>query len=121
MGHLTMSDKVRAILAVISVVLATIAQPVQATIVAEAEPNNSFVTAQNLDANFTIDADPEITNSTTMAHSSIRAASSDLASFDYYSFTVAADGTQGIFDIDHSGGFELISEIVRWRRQLARV
>ena len=81
---------------------AAFSQPSFASIVAESEPNDTQLTAQNLDPNFSMDADAEITNSTTMAHSSIRAASSDTASFDWYNFTVALGGTTGIFDIDHA-------------------
>src|SRR4051794_39124531 len=81
---------------------AVFSQPSLASIVAESEPNDTQLTAQNLDPNFSMDADAEITNSTTMAHSSIRAGSSDTASYDWYSFTVALGGTLGIFDIDHA-------------------
>ncbi|HEY9750572.1 MAG TPA: tandem-95 repeat protein, partial [Allocoleopsis sp.] len=57
----------------------------------------NLIVAQNLDAGFSVDADPNITNSTTIPHASVIATGDN--NFDYYSFTVTA-GSQGIFDID---------------------
>jgi hypothetical protein len=93
---------IRLVSTAIAAAAVALSQPAFASIVAESEPNDSQITAQNLDPNFSMDADAEITNSTTMAHSSIRAGSSDTASYDWYSFTVALGGTTGIFDIDHA-------------------
>ncbi len=67
----------------------------------EIEPNqgnNSLRTAQSLDsASFTLTANTNINNSTTVPHVSINGTGD--GSFDYYSFTVAA-GDTATFDID---------------------
>jgi len=90
----------RAMIAAGVAALVMISQPASAAIVAEVEPNDTMATAQNLDSNFTTDFDANNTNSTTMPQSSVRAGSSDIASLDWYSFTVGAAGVEGIFDID---------------------
>lgn len=92
----------------------------RAGVVIETEPNDSLVTAQNVDGSFTLSGDPDITDSSTVPNVSIRGAGDD--THDWYSFTVAA-GKLGIFDIDYgmddfdpwlslydSGGGELVSQ-----------
>jgi hypothetical protein len=67
-----------------------------ATFIAETEPNNTGATAQNVDGNFSLDNDPNITSSTTIPHVSIRATGN--GTNDFYSFTSA--GGIIILDID---------------------
>lgn len=68
--------------------------------VAEGAINNTLATAQNIDGNFTLDANPNITDSTTLPHATIIATNTE-ADYDYYSFTVGAAGRRGVFDIDN--------------------
>jgi hypothetical protein len=94
----------------IIVVLATMAAMVVyagaalATSVSEAEPNDSIDEAQNLDPLLSLDADPNITNSTTDPHATVNGmGASREEDYDYYSFTVPQAGLYpiiGIFDID---------------------
>jgi PEP-CTERM motif-containing protein/pre-peptidase len=81
--------------------LAFAATPAVAGFTAESEPNDTLATAQNLDPFFDLSADAEVTNSTTVPHADVRAGSAEQATYDWYSFTVAAAGTPGLFDIDH--------------------
>lgn len=90
----------RSISMAIAVALAAVAQPAWADYQAENEPNDTQATAQSLDGFFSTDLDAIITDSTTNPHSSIRAASAEQATYDWYSFTVGVAGTQGLFDID---------------------
>ena len=62
--------------------------------------NHSMANAINLDGQFALTANPEISNSTTVPHVSIHATGA--GAFDYYKFTVSTGGTIGIFDIDHA-------------------
>ncbi|MDI6751082.1 MAG: PEP-CTERM sorting domain-containing protein [Rhodocyclaceae bacterium] len=73
----------------------------QAAYVTEIEPNNSFATAQNLNGLFTLDADTDITNSTTWAHASVRGNGSDDfgQTRDFFRFSTA--GGHVLFDIDY--------------------
>ena len=66
----------------------------------EVEPNDSILQAQNIDRYFTLDSDPNITNSTTVPHATVNGTGNN--TFDYYSFTVPEAGvfTIGLFDID---------------------
>jgi hypothetical protein len=57
----------------------------------------NLIVAQNLDAGFSVDSDPNIANSTVVPHASVIATGDN--NFDYYSFTATA-GSRGIFDID---------------------
>ena len=79
--------------------------------------NHSMANAINLDGQFALTANPEISNSTTVPHVSIHATGA--GAFDYYKFTVSTGGTIGIFDIDHASWdtylnlFELIGNAAR--------
>ena len=66
----------------------------------EVEPNDSFAQAQNIDASFSLDEDPNITNPTTVPHATIPGTGSFTT--DYYSFTVPEAGVSNlsVFDVD---------------------
>jgi hypothetical protein len=80
--------------------------------------NSSLATAQNVDAYFTLDFNPDIgstatgdfripvNTSTTIPHVSILVppGSRSVPSFDYYSFTVPSGGGRVILDVDYAGG-----------------
>jgi Bacterial Ig-like domain/Bacterial Ig domain len=70
-----------------------------ASYVNESEPNDTLATAQNID-NFSLDNDPNISNSTTIPHASVQGTGND--TFDFYKFTVppSCAGTAGVMDID---------------------
>jgi hypothetical protein len=71
-----------------------------ATFIAELEPNNTGATAQNVNGNFSLDNDPNITNSTTIPHVSIRATGD--GTYDFYRFTSL--GGIIILDTDNTNG-----------------
>jgi hypothetical protein len=76
-----------------------------AAIVAEVEPNDTILTAQNIDGDFTLDFSPDIGNttintSTLIPHVTIDGTPVDDSTVDFYSFTVTTAGSRGIFDID---------------------
>ncbi|MCH8040785.1 MAG: PEP-CTERM sorting domain-containing protein [Nitrospinae bacterium] len=76
---------------------------VEALPIGESEPNNSIGTAQNIDGSFSLDFDANIGDTTTNTSLTIPHVTIDTTgdgTFDYYSFTVPAGGTLGIFDID---------------------
>ena len=75
---------------------------VRAATVTEIEPNDTFATAQNVDAFFSLESNPSITSSTTIPHASVHSPTNRNTgtNFDVYSFTVNAANSQGIFDID---------------------
>jgi hypothetical protein len=77
-----------------------VAAPSFAGVVVEAEPNDSFATAQSINGHFTLDANSDISDSTTIPHVTIRGAAGN-GTYDYYSFSVGA-GARGIFDIDYA-------------------
>ncbi|MDP9455803.1 MAG: hypothetical protein M3Q60_08430, partial [Actinomycetota bacterium] len=67
----------------------------------EVEPNDSTAQAQNIDRYFSLDNNPEISNSTTVPHATVNGTGND--TFDYYSFTVPEAGVTtslGVLDID---------------------
>ncbi|MBI1314193.1 S8 family serine peptidase [bacterium] len=67
---------------------------------AELEPNNSRGQAMRLDdRGWSLDANPEIANSTTVPHVTITGTGD--GTFDYYSFTVSEPNTTAVFDIDN--------------------
>ena len=67
--------------------------------VPEMEPNNTIVTAQNIDgAGWNLNSDSNIANSTTVPHVTIEGTGD--GTFDYYSFTIANAGDTATFDID---------------------
>lgn len=72
----------------------------QATYINEVEANNSVGTAQNVNGNFSLDLDANITNSTTWGHVSINGTGN--ADFgqtrDFYRFSVGTGNV--LFDID---------------------
>ena len=79
----------------------------------EQEPNNSFDTSQNIDAefnlNYSVDIGDESSNtSQSIPHVSVIATGDN--SYDYYQFTVSATPSIGIFDLDygkgHGGSFD---------------
>ena len=60
--------------------------------------------AFSIDGNWSIPSNPDIVNSTTVPHVSITGTADGIpGAYDYYSFTVNADG-KGYFDIDTSSG-----------------
>jgi hypothetical protein len=68
---------------------------------AEQEPNNSRAQAMRLDdRGWSLDANPDITDSTTIPHVTITGTGDD--TFDYYSFTVTQPGATAILDIDNA-------------------
>ncbi len=69
-----------------------------AAIVSELEPNNSILTAQDLEALFVLSPDPTIPEGTTIPHVSV--AGTGDGTDDYYTFLVPTAGLKGIFDID---------------------
>ena len=81
-------------------VLVTSASQAVAAYTTEFEPNNTFGSAQSIDAFFTLDSDPLITNSTTWAHASAQGnGTADAGVFrDFFRFT--AYGGNVLFDID---------------------
>jgi serralysin len=91
-----------------------VASPAFASAIAEVEPNDTLVTAQNIDPFFSLDFDADIgdttTNtSTTIPHVTIRTAS-NTNSYDYFSFTAVA-GSRGIFDTDYTNGVDTVLTI----------
>jgi hypothetical protein len=79
--------------------LALVPIAAQANAVAEAEPNNTIDSAQNIDQDFGIGANPDIQDAELYPWVSISATGDD--TFDYYSFEVPAAGVTGVFDIDY--------------------
>jgi len=76
--------------------------------VAETEPNNTSLEAQNLDGLFSLRHDDDIGDATTntsqtIPHVTVLADGDSPVGPDIYSFTVAAEG-KGIFDIDYGRG-----------------
>ena len=65
--------------------------------------NASFASAINLNNSFGQGSDPNITNSTTTPHATVKATAS--GNFEYYSFSVGAAGAKATFDIDATSGF----------------
>lgn len=104
---LSMRNKARftSVLLILAMIFsfANVSPALAASPIGEAEPNDSFATAQSVNAGpWTLDSDPWIGNttsntSTTRPHISISGTGNN--TYDHYSFTVVA-GTQGIFDID---------------------
>ncbi len=82
------------------VMLAAYAGAALAAPVNEAEPNDSFGQAQNLDRYFDLSSDSNIANSTTVPHATVNGTGNN--THDYYSFTVPQAGVAGlgVFDID---------------------
>ena len=71
--------------------------------VAEAEPNNSVLTAQDLDGErWSLAPDVNIADSTTVPHLTVTGSGD--GTFDHYAFTVANAGDRGTFDIDFGAG-----------------
>jgi len=64
--------------------------------------NDTFGNAQNIDANFALFTDANVTDSATIPHVSIDAIGSD--GFDFYSFTIDTPFSTGTFDIDFGQG-----------------
>jgi hypothetical protein len=85
------------LLAAMAAMVVVYAGAALATTVSELEPNDSFAQTQNIDAFFSLDADPNITDSTTLPHATVDATGN--GSLDFYSFTVPEAG-MGTFDID---------------------
>ena len=68
----------------------------------EVEPNNTIGTAQNINNDFSVGANPDIQDAGIWPWVSIR--SSNDSTFDYYAFEVPAGGVTGIIDIDYGSG-----------------
>ena len=64
--------------------------------------NGSIATALNTAGAYDVDANPNITNATTIPHATINATAAG-GSLEYYRVDVTAAGTQAIFDIDGTG------------------
>jgi Ca2+-binding RTX toxin-like protein len=64
--------------------------------------NGSIATAVNTAGAYDVDANPNITNSTSLPHATINATAAGGA-VEYYRIDVTAAGTQAIFDIDGTG------------------
>jgi hypothetical protein len=110
--------KQKRILSGIAAMLLTTAGPAVASYISESEPNNSIAAAQNVDAFFSLDADDDITDATTVPHVSIRGNGNNEAvaasSRDFFSFNVAVDDTTVLFDIDY-GEYDLDSWLNLYR------
>lgn len=101
--------KQKFILSSIGLMLLATAGTAGATYISESEPNNSVASAQNVDAFFSLDADADITNATTVPHASIRGnGNNDTSSRDFFGFNVPLANTAVLFDIDY-GMFDLDS------------
>lgn len=87
----------------LGVMLLATAGTAGATYISESEPNNSVATAQNVDAFFSLNADADITNATTIPHVSIRGNGNNDASRsrDFFGFNVPLANTTVLFDIDY--------------------
>lgn len=96
----------RALIAVgtVSALAVGLTSPATAAIVMEANPNGTLATAQNLDGNFSLDADPNIDQSTVVPHVTVQGGSNFESEFDYYKFTVGTANSTGFFDIDGALG-----------------
>ena len=68
----------------------------------QATNNNSIANAVNTAGAYDIDANPNITNATTIPHATINATATG-GSVEYYRIEVTAAGAQAIFDIDGGG------------------
>ena len=80
--------------------------PLSAATIAEVESNNTLATGQNIDGSFTLEFDADIgdttaNTSTSIPHATVAGSRSDAAA-DWFTFTVAAAGTRGIFDVDYA-------------------
>ncbi|WP_114226812.1 MULTISPECIES: M10 family metallopeptidase C-terminal domain-containing protein [Sphingomonas] len=81
----------------------TFSAPSQADIAKPASTiNGSIATAVATAGAFDVDANPDITNSTTLPHATINAVATG-GSLEYYRIDVTAAGQQAIFDIDGNG------------------
>jgi len=106
-----------ALLAAMPAMVVVYAGAALATPVSELEPNGTFADAQNIDAYFSLDADPNISNdptgtentSTTVPHATINGTGD--GTYDYYSFTVPEGGGIGSFDID--GAYPSFDSVLR--------
>lgn len=67
--------------------------------VVSAPGNDSLGTAQDINGFFDLSANPQIENSTLIPHAEITNRSGD-DTFDFFFFSVAADNTNAVFDID---------------------
>jgi hypothetical protein len=81
------------------------AQPASAAEVIEVEANDTIGTAQNIDNFFSLNADPDIEQATTIPHATVRGLPGN-GTYDYYRFMVATAGSRGIFDIDYALNFD---------------
>jgi Ca2+-binding RTX toxin-like protein len=91
----------------------TYAAPSQPDITKPASTNNgSIATAVNTAGFYDVDANPDITNSTSVPHATINATAAGGA-LEYYRVDVTAAGTQAVFDIDGTGSLtDSIIELV---------
>ncbi len=81
----------------------TFSAPSQADITkAQSTNNGSIATAVATAGAYDVDANPDITNSTSLPHATINATAAG-GSLEYYRIDVVAPGTQAIFDIDGPG------------------
>jgi hypothetical protein len=89
----------------VALVAVACALPVGATQIAEVESNDTFGTAQDLDGNFSTEANVDVFGSPSVPWVSVSATGD--GTWDYYSFTALA-GSHGEFDIDYGqqGGMD---------------
>jgi Ca2+-binding RTX toxin-like protein len=81
----------------------TVSAPSQADITKpQATNNGSIATAVATAGAFDVDANPDITNATTLPHATINATAAG-GSLEYYRIDVTVPGSQAIFDIDGPG------------------
>jgi Ca2+-binding RTX toxin-like protein len=87
---------------------------------AQTTSNGSIATAVNTAGAFDIDANANITNSTTIPHATINATAAG-GSLEYYRIDVTAAGAQAIFDIDGTGSLDdsILELVDSTGRQLA--
>ena len=87
----------------VGALLLTGVSQVRAGVVLEVEPNDTIATAQNVDALFGVESNPNIQDSTSIPHATVRSPSNtnnNPANFDVYSFTVTQSNSLGRFDMD---------------------
>ena len=102
----------RSVLSVLRIVaFGLVATVASALDVQEAEPNNDFAGAQNVDDSFSIGARYGVENSEVWPWVSIRGTGD--GTLDFYSFVVPAGVVHGVFDIDFSTNLDSVIDLHR--------
>ncbi|MHC4270541.1 MAG: PEP-CTERM sorting domain-containing protein [Planctomycetota bacterium] len=96
------------------VLIAALGTHAQGFTISEQEPNSTIASAQNIDGFFSLGANENIANPTTIPWVSIEATGD--GTFDYYSFMVMNVGDTGFFDVDFgkNQGGSINTEIALW-------